>query len=67
MGLLFGVPFYADDSGGSDASATIRDGVHEVIDGGNQSGIPYSRGFECFDAFSGQALGLLWHVGHDSG
>jgi phosphoribosylformylglycinamidine synthase len=28
----------------------IRDGVHEgVIDGGNQSGIPYSRGFECFD------------------
>jgi phosphoribosylformylglycinamidine synthase II len=28
----------------------IRDGVHEgVIDGGNQSGIPYSRGFELFD------------------
>ena len=28
----------------------IRDGVHAgVIDGGNQSGIPYSRGFECFD------------------
>jgi len=29
----------------------IRDGVHRgVIDGGNQSGIPYSRGFELFDA-----------------
>jgi phosphoribosylformylglycinamidine synthase len=28
----------------------IREGVHHgVIDGGNQSGIPYSRGFELFD------------------
>ncbi len=28
----------------------IREGVHAgVIDGGNQSGIPYSRGFEIFD------------------
>ncbi len=28
----------------------IRDGVHEgVIDGGNQSGIPWARGFELFD------------------
>ncbi len=28
----------------------IRDGVHHgVIDGGNQSGLPYSRGFELFD------------------
>src|SRR5262245_29980465 len=28
----------------------IRDGVHRgVIDGGNQSGIPYGRGFEIFD------------------
>ncbi len=28
----------------------IRDGVHQgVIDGGNQSGIPWMRGFECFD------------------
>jgi phosphoribosylformylglycinamidine synthase len=28
----------------------IRSGVHEgVVDGGNQSGIPYSRGFERFD------------------
>lgn len=29
----------------------IRDGVHHgVIDGGNQSGIPYARGWELFDA-----------------
>ncbi|MCX4243277.1 AIR synthase-related protein [Paraliomyxa miuraensis] len=29
----------------------IRDGVHHgVIDGGNQSGIPYMRGWELFDA-----------------
>jgi phosphoribosylformylglycinamidine synthase len=29
----------------------IRDGVHQgVIDGGNQSGVPYGRGFEVFDA-----------------
>ena len=36
----------------------IRDGVHEgVIDGGNQSGIPYSRGFEIFDErFLGKPL-----------
>jgi phosphoribosylformylglycinamidine synthase II len=28
----------------------LRDGVHHgVIDGGNQSGIPYARGFELFD------------------
>ena len=28
----------------------LRDGVHHgVIDGGNQSGIPYARGFEIFD------------------
>lgn len=36
----------------------IRDGVHRgVIDGGNQSGIPYSRGFELFDArYAGKPL-----------
>jgi phosphoribosylformylglycinamidine synthase len=36
----------------------IRDGVHEgVVDGGNQSGIPYSRGFELFDArYAGKPL-----------
>jgi hypothetical protein len=36
----------------------IREGVHQgVIDGGNQSGIPYSRGFELFDArYAGKPL-----------
>ena len=36
----------------------IREGVHRgVIDGGNQSGIPYSRGFELFDArYAGKPL-----------
>jgi phosphoribosylformylglycinamidine synthase len=36
----------------------VRDGVHHgVIDGGNQSGIPYSRGFELFDArYAGKPL-----------
>ncbi|PRP98641.1 AIR synthase-related protein [Enhygromyxa salina] len=36
----------------------IRDGVHHgVIDGGNQSGIPYSRGFELFDPrYTGKPL-----------
>lgn len=36
----------------------IRDGVHRgVIDGGNQSGIPYSRGFELFDPrYAGKPL-----------
>ena len=36
----------------------IRDGVHHgVIDGGNQSGIPYSRGFELFDSrYAGKPL-----------
>ncbi|KIG12324.1 Phosphoribosylformylglycinamidine synthase, PurS subunit [Enhygromyxa salina] len=36
----------------------IRDGVHlGVIDGGNQSGIPYSRGFELFDPrYTGKPL-----------
>ncbi len=36
----------------------IREGVHHgVIDGGNQSGIPYMRGFELFDdRFAGKPL-----------
>ena len=36
----------------------IREGVHQgVIDGGNQSGIPYARGFELFDArYAGKPL-----------
>ncbi len=36
----------------------IREGVHQgVIDGGNQSGIPYSRGFELYDPrYAGKPL-----------
>ena len=50
-GYCFGPPTY---SGHLPAKLMpprrIRDGVHRgVIDGGNQSGIPYARGFEIFD------------------
>ncbi|HZN53995.1 MAG TPA: AIR synthase-related protein [Candidatus Polarisedimenticolaceae bacterium] len=43
----------------------IRDGVHQgVIDGGNQSGIPYGRGWELFDArFLGKPLVFCGTVG----
>ncbi|HEX4822748.1 MAG TPA: AIR synthase-related protein [Candidatus Polarisedimenticolaceae bacterium] len=43
----------------------IRDGVHRgVIDGGNQSGVPYGRGFELFDArFLGKPLVFCGTVG----
>jgi phosphoribosylformylglycinamidine synthase len=43
----------------------IRDGVHRgVIEGGNQSGIPYSRGFEFFDQrFVGKPLVFCGTVG----
>lgn len=43
----------------------VRDGVHQgVIDGGNQSGIPYGRGFELFDArFVGKPLVFCGTVG----
>ena len=58
-GYCLGSPFYADTiPEGLMHPQRIRDGVHEgVIDGGNQSGIPYSRGFECFDErFLGKPL-----------
>ncbi len=50
-GYCLGSPFYDKPvPEGLMHPRRIRDGVHEgVIDGGNQSGIPYSRGFECFD------------------
>ena len=50
-GYCLGSPFYDNEvPEGLMHPRRIRDGVHEgVIDGGNQSGIPYSRGFECFD------------------
>ncbi|MBI3203574.1 MAG: phosphoribosylformylglycinamidine synthase [Myxococcales bacterium] len=43
----------------------IRDGVHQgVIDGGNQSGIPYGRGWEIFDhRFLGKPLVFCGTVG----
>ena len=43
----------------------IRDGVHHgVIDGGNQSGVPYGRGWEVFDArFLGKPLVFCGTVG----
>jgi len=43
----------------------VRDGVHKgVIDGGNQSGIPYARGWEYFDKrFLGKPLVYCGTVG----
>ena len=50
-GYCFGSPFYGGNlPEGLMHPRRIRDGVHQgVIDGGNQSGIPWTRGFERFD------------------
>ncbi len=50
-GYCLGSPFFDGDlPEGLFHPRRIRDGVHQgVIDGGNQSGIPYARGFERFD------------------
>ncbi|MBM4156043.1 MAG: phosphoribosylformylglycinamidine synthase [Lentisphaerae bacterium] len=50
-GYCLGSPFYDGDlPAGLMHPRRIRDGVHHgVIDGGNQSGIPWTRGFERFD------------------
>ena len=50
-GYCLGSPFYSGElPEGLMHPNRIRDGVHQgVIDGGNQSGIPYARGFERFD------------------
>ncbi len=50
-GYCLGSPFYEGDlPKGLMHPRRIRDGVHHgVIDGGNQSGIPWTRGFERFD------------------
>ena len=50
-GYCLGSPFYDGDiPEGLMHPRRIRDGVHQgVIDGGNQSGIPWTRGFERFD------------------
>ena len=58
-GYCLGDPRYAGElPEGLMHPRRIRDGVHEgVIDGGNQSGIPYSRGFELFDdRYAGKPL-----------
>ncbi len=50
-GYCLGSPFHEGDlPEGLMHPRRIRDGVHQgVIDGGNQSGIPWARGFERFD------------------
>ncbi|MFC1628550.1 AIR synthase-related protein [Gemmatimonadota bacterium] len=50
-GYCFASPFHDGDiPAGLMHPRRIRDGVHQgVIDGGNQSGIPYGRGWELFD------------------
>ncbi|MCB9713385.1 MAG: phosphoribosylformylglycinamidine synthase [Myxococcales bacterium] len=50
-GYCFGEPHYDGRvPAGLMHPRRIRDGVHHgVIDGGNQSGIPYARGWELFD------------------
>ncbi len=50
-GYCLGSPFYDGElPEGLMHPCRIRDGVHQgVIDGGNQSGIPWVRGFERFD------------------
>jgi len=65
-GYCFASPFH---SGARPAGLLhprrIRDGVHHgVIDGGNQSGVPYGRGWEIFDArFLGKPLVFCGTVG----
>lgn len=50
-GYCFASPFYSGEvPEGLMHPRRIRDGVHQgVIEGGNQSGIPYGRGWEIFD------------------
>ena len=65
-GYCFGSPFHdAARPAGLLHPRRIRDGVHRgVIDGGNQSGVPYGRGWELFDArFLGKPLVFCGTVG----
>ena len=65
-GYCFGPPDFAGAlPAGLHHPRRIRDGVHHgVIDGGNQSGIPYSRGWELFDErFIGKPLVFCGTVG----
>ena len=65
-GYCFASPFHeAARPAGLLHPRRIRDGVHQgVIDGGNQSGVPYGRGFELFDPrFLGKPLVFCGTVG----
>lgn len=65
-GYCFGPPDFAGDlPEGLMHPRRIRDGVHTgVIDGGNQSGIPWARGWELFDErFLGKPLVFCGTVG----
>jgi len=65
-GYCFASPFHAGARPtGLLHPRRIRDGVHQgVIDGGNQSGVPYGRGWELFDArFLGKPLVFCGTVG----
>jgi phosphoribosylformylglycinamidine synthase len=65
-GYCFASPFYRGElPAGLLHPKRIRDGVHHgVIDGGNQSGIPYARGWELFDdRYLGKPLVFCGTVG----
>jgi phosphoribosylformylglycinamidine synthase len=65
-GYCLGSPFFAGElPAGLMHPRRIRDGVHQgVIDGGNQSGIPWARGFERFDdRYLGKPLVFCGTVG----
>ncbi len=65
-GYCFASPFRrAEPPRGLLHPRRIRDGVHAgVIDGGNQSGVPYGRGWEIFDdRFLGKPLVFCGTVG----
>jgi len=65
-GYCLGSPFYEDDlPEGLMHPRRIRDGVHQgVIDGGNQSGVPWMRGFERFETrYIGKPLVYCGTVG----
>jgi phosphoribosylformylglycinamidine synthase II len=65
-GYCFATPFYQGElPKGLLHPKRVRDGVHQgVIDGGNQSGIPYGRGWEIFDdRYLGKPLVFCGTVG----
>ncbi len=65
-GYCLGSPFHREDLPvGLMHPRRIRDGLHQgIIDGGNQSGIPWMRGFERFDErFIGKPLVYCGTVG----